>query len=81
MTKKKTLNYSPLNESEWEVAQQYADTITDRIGENQMNNVWALHNRINGTNERQPCGCASAAKHWIRAMESIRGFVKNVRGE
>jgi hypothetical protein len=81
MGKKKTIDYTPLTEAEWLVAQEYSDTIKDRIAENQMNNVWALHNKINGTNERQPCGCASAAKHWIKAMDSIRGFVKNVRGE
>jgi hypothetical protein len=77
---KKQLNYSPLTEQEWETAQHLSDTIRDRIAENQMGIVWSLHNKINATSERQPCGCASASKHWIKAMESIRGFVRNVRG-
>jgi hypothetical protein len=81
MAKKKTIDFSPLSESDWNEAQHLNDTITDRIPENLMNKVWSLHNQINGTRERQPCGCASAARHWVRAMESIRGFVKNVRGE
>lgn len=77
---KKEIDYSPLLENEWLEAQQIEKEITTHIPEGRMRTVWYLHNKINGSNERQPCSCNSSAKHWGRAVDTIRGFVRRVNG-
>jgi len=81
MSDKKMIDYSPLLENEWLEAQQIVSEITTYIPEGRMESVWYLHNKILGTNERKPCKCSSSAKHWGRAVDTIREFVKRVNGQ
>ena len=39
--------------------------------------VWSTYLTISGHNENQPCTCASAGKHWRRAVETIDTFVRD----
>jgi hypothetical protein len=80
MGKKKSIDYSPLLEHEWVEAVNIVETVRDRIPENMAKTVWFLHNKILGTNERQPCTCASSGKHWLRAFTTIKEFVQRVNG-
>lgn len=77
---KKEIDYSPLLESEWIEAQQLIESITRSIPTDKASSVWYLHNKISGTNERQPCTCASSGKHWMRAYSTIKEFVQRVNG-
>ncbi len=51
-------------------------TITHHIPENQMGLVWDSYKRIAQVNTNQPCGCPSAAKYWIEAVNTINNFIK-----
>lgn len=80
MGKKKKIDYSPLLENEWLEAVNIVNTISDRIPENMAKTVWYLHLKITSTKEPQPCTCPSSGKHWLRAVTTIREFVKKVNG-
>jgi hypothetical protein len=77
---KKKIDYSPLAENEWIEAQSLVEQITTFIPDDKMNAVWHLYLTIAQTKEPKPCKCASAAKHWGKAMDTIRTFVKKVNG-
>jgi hypothetical protein len=80
MAKKKTIDYSPLLEHEWNEALNIVETVKSRIPENMAGSVWYLHNKILGTNERQPCTCASSGALWGKAYNTIKEFVSRVNG-
>ena len=70
----------PYTETEYNELKTIAATITTHIPNDKVDWVWSNHNRINGNNETRPCTCGSAAGHWARAMETIRGFIKRIEG-
>jgi len=72
--------YHPYTEGEFRELKSIAETITSHIPQDKVDFVWNNHNRINGNNETKPCTCGSAAGHWKRAMETIRGFIQRVEG-
>ena len=72
--------YHPYTEGEFRELKAIAETITTHIPQDKVGFVWSNHNKINGNNETQPCTCGSAASHWKRAMETIRGFIQRVEG-
>jgi len=39
--------------------------------------IWNTYKKIKGSQERQPCSCGSAAKHWKKAVDSINSFLKS----
>lgn len=80
MAKKKNIDYSPLAPNEWEEALNIYNTISDRIPESLANTVWHLHLTITGTKEPKPCTCPSSGKLWLKAVTTIREFVKKVNG-
>lgn len=47
------------------------------LPENKTSYVWNWYKRITGSLERQPCSCGSSAKHWNRALTSIREFLQD----
>ena len=54
-----------------------SDSITSHIPIDKTNDVWGYYRKINNTNENQPCNCGSAAQHWLKAINSIRDYIKN----
>jgi len=52
--------------------------IKGRIPEHLAGWVWGTYNRINGSNEKQPCGCKSAAGLWGKAYNTILDYVKGL---
>jgi len=70
--------YLPYTQAEYIELVEVIQSIHTHIPNDRMNWVWANHNKISGTNEGQPCSCGSAANHWIRAVNTIKDFVKKV---
>jgi hypothetical protein len=56
---------------------ELSNSITSFIPTEKTNQVWDLYRRINNTTEGQPCNCGSAAQHWLKAMNSIRDYIKS----
>lgn len=42
--------------------------------------VWNTYKKVINDNPKQPCMCGKSAKHWARAVETIRSFVKEWYG-
>jgi hypothetical protein len=74
------IDYSPLSFEDYQKVNQIVSEVSTNIPPNYINAVWHYHNAILGTKENKPCSCASSAKHWIRAMETLRNYVKRVNG-
>lgn len=70
--------YLPYTESEYKELKEVMETIVTHIPTDRMGWVWSNYNKIEKTNETQPCACGSAAAHWIRATNTIRDFITKV---
>lgn len=70
-------DYTPYTEEEFKELKSVIDNITTHIPNDRMQFIWNNHNKINKTNIPTPCSCGSAAANWIRATETIRGFVRD----
>ena len=46
------------------------------IPDSKMGYVWNTYQRILNTTEPQPCGCRSAAGLWIKAVDTIKQFLR-----
>lgn len=47
------------------------------IPDSKMGYVWNAYQRILNTTEPQPCGCRSAAGLWIKAVDTIKQFLRD----
>ena len=74
------LDYSPLLPHEWEEAKRVVAETKSAIPKDLANTVWYLYNKIKGTNERQPCTCASSGNLWGTAFGVVRDFVNSKNG-
>ena len=52
-------------------------SITHHIPEQHMGLVWNAYQRIEKVNTQQPCGCPSAAKYWVQAVNVINNYIKS----
>lgn len=46
------------------------------IPDSLMGYVWSNYQKILNTTEPQPCGCRSAAGLWIKAVDTIKQFLR-----
>ena len=60
---------------EWNNLVEKVRAITDRIPEAEMGLIWNSYQRIAQVNTVQPCGCPSAAKYWVEAINVIRNYI------
>jgi hypothetical protein len=67
--------YHPFSKEEFETLKEVERQVTTFIPKELMGTIWQSYRLIAKSNEPQPCGCKSSAKHWGRAMETIRTFV------
>lgn len=67
----------PLTYTEFMELKAELDAITVRLPDNKMGYIWSNFNKIRGVSEPQPCGCASAAGHWRRALTELRAWVQS----
>jgi len=63
--------YQKLKERRSQIAQRGLTS-----NEDELNHVWNSYKTITGSTERRPCGCASAAKHWQKALDAIDNYLK-----
>lgn len=61
---------------EWTNLKLVSNSIHHNIPESVLGVVWNAYQRIENTNEKQPCSCQSTAKYWIKAVEVIRNYIK-----
>lgn len=52
-------------------------TITTHIPEDKGQYIWHNYRVISGSNENTPCYCGSSAGLWIKAVNTIRGYIKD----
>lgn len=67
--------YHPFTQQEFIDLDYTMQSITNHLPDNKMGYVWSNYNRIRGVNETQPCGCASAAGHWLRAVNELKQWI------
>lgn len=67
--------YHPLTELEYKELKETMATIGHNLPDNKMGFIWSTYTRLKGVREPQPCGCQSAAGHWVNAINYIRGWV------
>ncbi len=60
---------------EWNNLVDKVRAISDRIPEAEMGLIWNSYQRIAQVNTVQPCGCPSAAKYWVEAINVIRNYI------
>ena len=70
-------NLEPLTIEEFDELNRFITDLGAYIPENKVGYVWGMYNKLNETNEPQPCTCASAAGHWRRAVNYLHTFVKD----
>lgn len=71
--------YYPLSIEEFKEVASVVDSITTHVPHDKATYIWSKFNRIRGTQESQPCTCASAGKHWGRAVDGLREFINQRR--
>jgi len=66
-----------LSEEEFKELKEIVDSISTHIPEHQAGYIWRMYNRIEGDHGGQPCMCASAARYWKAAFDSLKSYVKS----
>ena len=70
--------FQPFNSEEFQILKIKIGEIGGYIPENLMPFVWDVYLAISGTNFNRPCGCQSAAGQWIKAINVINDYIKEV---
>jgi hypothetical protein len=70
--------YLPYTEAEYIEIVETIQSISTHIPNDKMGWVWNNYKRISGDHSTQPCSCGSASGHWIKAVNTIKDFVKKV---
>lgn len=71
--------YHPITQEEYINLRDFITSIGSHLPENKTGYVWSMFNRLNGTNEPQPCTCPSSAGHWRRAVDFLINWVNERR--
>lgn len=70
-------DYFPLTNEEYFFLEKELKQITSYMPNHLMTQFWNFKNRIDGTNEIQPCSCKSSGHHWKKCIETLRSYVNN----
>jgi len=62
-------------EEEYKELKEKISGIKDWLPENLLVYIWDNYKKISGSNENRPCSCGSAAKHWAKAVNTIREYI------
>jgi hypothetical protein len=62
-------------QDEWNNLVEKVNKITNHIPEHEMGLIWDAYKRIAQVNTVQPCGCPSAARYWVEAINVIRNYI------
>lgn len=69
--------YKPLSQDEFIGLRDFVTSLGSYLPENKATYVWSMYNRLNNTNEPQPCTCASSGKLWKRAIDFLLQWVND----
>lgn len=67
----------PLTLDEYYELKTFIKSIGARLPEGKMGYVWNSYNQLRGVQETQPCGCQSAAGHWVNAINFLKQWVES----
>jgi hypothetical protein len=67
----------PLSLEEYNELKNFTATLGARLPDGKMSYVWNTYNVLRGVHETQPCGCQSAAGHWVNAINYLKQWVKS----
>jgi hypothetical protein len=67
------VNYT---EEEYKELKEFITNLGMNLPEDKLNYVWENYKRITGSTEQTPCSCQSSSGLWIKAVNTIREFVK-----
>ena len=71
--------YFPFNEEQYKDMKVKIGPVKDFVPDNLLSYIWNNYKLISGNvNEPQPCGCGSAAAHWLKAVTVIKDYIKRV---
>lgn len=70
-----------LNDDEVKELREFLAGLGAYLPENKMSYVWSLYKKVANSNEPQPCSCQSAAKLWVKALDTVRNYVKELDGQ
>ena len=52
------------------------DTIGNYLPDDKVGYIWSNYQKIANTTEGQPCSCSSSAGLWIKAVNTVRNYIK-----
>jgi hypothetical protein len=70
--------YFPLNEQQFIELKEKMSGIEMHLPDSLLGYVWNNYKSITGSIENQPCGCAAAAGHWIKAVNALKDYIKRM---
>jgi hypothetical protein len=71
--------YFPFNEEQYIELKQKVSTIDMHLPDSMLSYVWNNYKLISGNvTEPQPCSCSSASGLWIKAVNSLKDYVKRI---
>jgi hypothetical protein len=69
--------YHPFTEAEFNEMKTTLEGITSYLPDNLLSYVWNKYRIISGNvSENQPCSCASAGGLWVKAVNTIKDYIK-----
>lgn len=63
-------------EEELQELKRIVGEITTHIPQDKSGYIWSNFQKVMNTREKQPCSCGSSAKHWKRAIDTLREYIK-----
>lgn len=66
-----------MSEEEVKELKEELSRITTFIPDAIMGKLWRWCNIIRNETSTQPCGCQSAAKHWVKCVEDLRKWIND----
>jgi hypothetical protein len=68
--------YIPLTVSEFNELKDTMESIGHNLPEHLLPYIWEKYNLLRSKSEPRPCGCQSAAPHWINAVNYLNEWIK-----
>ena len=62
-------------EQEYQTLKNDINSIGSHLPTHLQSPIWNYYTKIEGRNERQPCGCPSAAGLWNKAITRIKEYI------
>lgn len=66
-----------MNAEEIEKLKNTLNGIGSNLPESLLPYIWDTYNKVRDKQEPRPCGCQSAAGHWINAINYLRNWVSD----